>query len=260
MVIDGFTMGMQVLNFLILVWLMRRFLYKPVLRAIDEREKRIASRLAGAEAGKAEALKESESFRQKNEAFEQARTALLNKARADADAERLRLFGQAREAAEAFSLKHRETMESDMRNLHDAIRLRIQKDVLAIARKVLKDLAGESLEAHLTEAFIRRLHDLDGPSKALVADALNQGPGSVLVQSAFDLSQDQRRLIQEAMDEAFPAAGMARFRTDPALIGGIELTVHGRKMAWSISDYLGSLEQGVEELLNGKDREETGSR
>ena len=43
MLIDGFTVGAQVLNFLILVWLMKRFLYQPILDAIDAREQRIAA-------------------------------------------------------------------------------------------------------------------------------------------------------------------------------------------------------------------------
>ena len=43
MLIDWFTVGAQALNFLILVWLMKRFLYKPILHAIDAREKRIAT-------------------------------------------------------------------------------------------------------------------------------------------------------------------------------------------------------------------------
>ena len=48
MLIDWFTVGAQVLNFLILVWLLKRFLYKPILNAIDAREKRIAAELADA--------------------------------------------------------------------------------------------------------------------------------------------------------------------------------------------------------------------
>ena len=55
MLIDWFTVGAQALNFLILVWLLKRFLYKPILHAIDEREKRIAKELADADAKKAEA-------------------------------------------------------------------------------------------------------------------------------------------------------------------------------------------------------------
>ena len=55
MLIDWFTVGAQALNFLILVWLMKRFLYKPILHAIDEREKRVATELANADKKKAEA-------------------------------------------------------------------------------------------------------------------------------------------------------------------------------------------------------------
>ena len=50
MLIDWFTVGAQALNFLILVWLMKHFLYKPILNAIDAREKLIATELADAAA------------------------------------------------------------------------------------------------------------------------------------------------------------------------------------------------------------------
>ena len=77
MLIDWFTVGAQALNFLILVWLMKRFLYKPILHAIEEREKRIAAELANADKKKAEAQKESDEFKRKNEEFDRQRAALL---------------------------------------------------------------------------------------------------------------------------------------------------------------------------------------
>ena len=80
MPIDWFTVVAQAINFLILVWLLKRFLYKPILHAIDEREKGIAAQLAEAEAKKAEAQKERDDFQHKNEAFDQERAALLKKA------------------------------------------------------------------------------------------------------------------------------------------------------------------------------------
>jgi F-type H+-transporting ATPase subunit b len=72
MLIDWFTVGAQTLNFLILVWLMKRFLYKPIRHAIDEREKRIAAELANADKKKAEAQKQSDAFRHKTEAVRSA--------------------------------------------------------------------------------------------------------------------------------------------------------------------------------------------
>src|SRR5689334_11847594 len=108
MLIDWFTVGAQALNFIILVWLMRRFLYKPVLKAIDAREKKIAAELADAAAKEAEAQKQRDEFQQKNEELDQQRAALLKKATEEAGAERHRLFDEARKAADALSDKRHE--------------------------------------------------------------------------------------------------------------------------------------------------------
>ncbi len=78
MLIDWFTIVAQALNFLILVWLMKRYLYKPILHAIDEREKRIAAELADAAKKKIEAQKESDDYKQKNKEFDEQRAGLLN--------------------------------------------------------------------------------------------------------------------------------------------------------------------------------------
>ncbi len=76
MLIDWFTVGAQGLNFVILVWLMKRFLYGPILHAIDAREKRIADELADADAQKAEASRERGEFQRKNEELDQQRNLL----------------------------------------------------------------------------------------------------------------------------------------------------------------------------------------
>ncbi len=70
------------------------------------------------------------------------------------------------------------------------------------------------------------------------------------MRSAFDLPDEQRATIQNALNETFSAEIRIRFETAPDLISGIELSTNGQKVAWSISDYLASLETGVSELLN----------
>ncbi len=81
MLIDGFTVAAQVLNFLILVWLMRRFLYQPVLDAIAAREQKIAAELADAATTRAEAKQQQDEFQQKSQAFDEERAGLLQHAR-----------------------------------------------------------------------------------------------------------------------------------------------------------------------------------
>ena len=252
MPIDWFTVGAQALNFLILVWLMKRFLYQPILHAIDAREKRIAAALADADARKAEAHQERDEFQQKNEEFDQQRAMLLSKATEEAQAQRERLLDEARQAATALSSKRQEAMRNEERTLHQAIRRRTQQEVFAIARKALTDLAATSLEERLGEVFTRRLREMDGQVKAGLAEALQTAAAPALVRSALDLPAEQRATIQDAINETFSADIHVRFETAPDLIGGIELTTNGQKVAWSIADYLASLEKGVDDLLTEK--------
>ena len=256
MLIDWFTVGAQTLNFLILVWLMKRFLYKPILHAIDAREKRIAAELANADKKKAEAQKESDAFRHKNETLDQQRVALLSKATQEAQAEGQRLLDEARKAADALSAKRIEMLKNDSRNLNQAISRRTQQEVFSIARKALTDLATASLEERLGDVFTRRLREMDGPAKAGLAGALKTASDPACVRSAFDLPAVQRAAIQNALNETFSAEIDVRFETTPDLISGIELSTNGQKVAWSIADYLASLEKGIDELLKEKNKAE----
>lgn len=254
MLIDWFTVLAQVINFLILVWLLKRFLYKPILNAIDAREKKIAKELADADAKKAEALKEREKFQHKNEEFEKQRAAMLDKATDDAGNERRRLLDEARQAADALGAKRQESLRRDANNLNQAISRRAGQEVFAIARKALTDLATTGLEERLADVFTRRLREMDEQTKQAFGESLKDSSSPALLRSAFDLPAAQRTAIQQALNETFSAEIQLRFETAPELISGIELSTNGQKLAWSIADYLVSLEKGVDELLKEQDK------
>jgi F-type H+-transporting ATPase subunit b len=250
MLIDWFTIGAQALNFLILVWLMKRFLYKPILNAIDAREKRIATELAEADTKKAEAQKERDEFQHKNEAFDQQRAGLMSKATEEANAQGKRLLEEARKDADTFRVKRQEALRNEHRNLNQEIIRWTQKEVFAIARKTLTDLATTSLEERMSEMFIRRLRALTGEAKDQLAAALKTSTQPAHVRSAFDLTSDQHAAIQKALNETFSADIHIQFETIPELVSGIELSANGQKVAWSIADYLTTLEQRAGELLH----------
>jgi len=252
MLIDWFTVGAQALNFLILAWLMKRFLYKPILDAIDTREQKIAAELAAADARKADAQKEHDAFTEKNTQFDQQRAGLLTKATDDANAEGQRIVGEARKAAEALTAKAREASQADARSLTVALTRRTQDAVFAIARKTLADLATTSLEERMGDAFTRRLRDMDGDAKSCLAGAIHTASGPVLIQSAFDVPAAQRATIQNAVNETFAADVHLTFETAPDVVSGIELTANGQKVAWSIAGYLTAMEKGVSDVLEAK--------
>jgi F-type H+-transporting ATPase subunit b len=249
MLINWFTVFAQAINFLILVWLLKRFLYKPILQAIDERERAIAAQLADAEAKKAVAQKERDDFQHKNETFDKERASLLKKAKDEADVERQRLLGEARKDADALRAKRQEALRTEQRNLGQEITRWARKEVFAVTRRTLADLAGASLEERVCDVFVQRVRALAGEAKEQMVNAFKTSNHTVSVHSAFDMPPAQQSSIDGAVKKVFGPDAHVQFETAPELVSGIELTTNGHKIAWSIADYLATLERSAGELL-----------
>jgi F-type H+-transporting ATPase subunit b len=249
MLIDWFTVIAQVVNFLILVWLMKRFLYTPILNAIDAREKRIATEIADADAKKSEAQKERDEFKRKNEELDQQRESLLNEAMLEIKTERQQLLEGARKEAEDFRARQQDSLINDCNNLKEDIVRRTREEVFAIARKTLGDLATESLEERMVDAFIRRCRALSDGEKDELQSAFKAATGPVIVRSAFPLPVEQRNAIERATSELFSCKCLFHYEVLPDLVSGIELSVDGHEVAWNISEYFHALEKNVCELL-----------
>lgn len=245
MLIDWFTVAAQTINFLILVWLLKRFLYKPILDVIDARERRIAAELADADAKRAEANRERDEFEQKNQSFEKQRKALLSSATDEAATERQRLLNEARKEADALAAKRRDELQAEQLSLSEEIIKRTQQEVFARTRKTLHDLADVTLEEQMINVFVTHLHTLNGELQKELAAALQTTKHSPLVRSAFILPPEQQLKIQTEFNATMSADIQIQFEVVPELVSGIELSVNGKKMAWSVDDYLTELEVGA---------------
>lgn len=258
MQINWFTVIAQIINFIVLVWLLKRFLYKPILKAIDEREKKIAAQINDAEAKEASAKKEQAEFNKKNESFDKEKKELMDIAVAETNAEREKLLESVRNEAGELRSKLEKSVAEMQENLNHDIAQKAQTEVFAIARKTLTDLASLSLEEQSVKLFIKRLKDLKKEEKATFLEAfktdLNQpdGQDAILIQSAFDLPEKQQTAIKKAVNEILGTPPSFRFKTAPEIISGIELSSNGYKLSWSIAAYLNSLQKSISEKLNDK--------
>ncbi len=254
MLIDWFTVGAQTLNFLILVALLKRFLYQPILRTIDARETGIAATLAQAAAKMAEAQQERDAFQHKNEELDQRRAALLSAATEEVKNTRQRLLEEARRAAASLGDKLQDTLIQDAHHLAQSIRHSARDEVFAIARKALNDLATTSLEERMTEVFTHRLREMDVTTQASLGAALKATAEPALLRSAFALSVGQQTNIQTALNEIFAIEVRLRFDTAPDLVSGIELSAQGQKIVWSIAGYLSALGESVDKIIEQRAR------
>ncbi len=250
MLIDWFTVAAQIVNFVILVWLLKRFLYQPILRAIEAREKKVKTQIQEAETKEAEAERERDEFRRKNEEFEAERESMLNEAEMEAREKRRALLEKAREEARELRERLEKAIREEKEDLYREVVERTQREVFNLTRKVLQDLASQSLEEHMSRNFLQRLQSLEGDKRRQLTAALHGTSEGVTVKSAFELPQAQREAIENTLAEVASEAVDCRFVTDSEKIGGIELTAGGYKMAWSVDDYLVTLEKKVGELLS----------
>jgi len=251
MLIDWFTVSAQAVNFLVLVWLLKRFLYKPIMDAIAAREKMIADQLADASAKKVEAQKEQDHFKQKSNAFDKQKAELMSNAKKEADASRDRLLKEAQTEADALRSKRKEALKNEEHDLNQEIIQRTKQEIFAVAAKALHDLADVSLEERMCAVFIKHLQSLADEEKHMLASAFQAYSPSTLITSAFALSPAQQEAIKAAVREiAGTDKDKLQFKIVPELVSGIELSVSGHKLAWSIVDYLGALEKSVDQAMS----------
>jgi F-type H+-transporting ATPase subunit b len=245
--IDWFTVGAQAVNFLVLLWLMQRFLYKPILAAIAAREKRIADELSAAGQQKTEADRIRRDLSAKSQAFDGERATLLAQAVASAAVEHARLIAESRSEADALQLKHQAQWQKERAAQSDRVSELVTTEVFAIARRALSDLAGIDLEECMVARLVTRLHDLSSSAKPLWLAALQGDQAGAIVRSRFELKAPLRVLIQTAVNAGGPTVPL-RFETASNSVGGIEIIGGGQRLAWTIADYLESLQAQVEAL------------
>lgn len=262
MKIDWFTVIAQAINFLILVWLLKRFLYKPILKAIDEREKKIAAQIKDADDKKAGAVKEQADFKKRNDDFDAQKKALMDKAVADSNAQRDKLLEDAKNQANTLRSNLEKAIKEKQESDALASAAKTQEQVFTITKKALKEMASSSLEEQSVNTFIKRLHELNDDEKQKFITAFKSNTNTILVRSAFDLPAPQQSAMTDAVNETLGTKTTLQFTTTPDLISGIELTTNGYKLAWSFTEFLQSLQnnmaaatkekQNAKPAMNGK--------
>ncbi|WP_375584219.1 F0F1 ATP synthase subunit B [Cyclobacterium xiamenense] len=245
MEVNWFTVVAQIINFFILVWLLKRFLYRPILNAIDEREGKIAAQLKDAEMKKTEAKKEQEDFQQKNVTFDLEKRERTDKMILETKEERQKLLDQARKDAKALAKQLEKSAREKQLDQQLELNKKIREEVFAVSRKALSDLASVSFEEQLIQVFIKRLKALKEKELKQLKAAFKDTSDAMFVRSAVALPKKQQYELKKAIDTILDADTALIFEESPALIGGIELSTKEYKLAWSISEYLSAFENEV---------------
>ena len=137
----------------------------------------------------------------------------------------------------------------------DELRSQAARRVFGIARRVLRELAGEDLERHMSKSFVSQLSGLDQSQWDQLRYPNVPMDAVTIICSRFpmpaEVEQELRRLIREQCGPE----GAIRFETDPDMICGVELRRSGRAIAWSVARYIEELEDSLAKVFRDELKE-----
>jgi F-type H+-transporting ATPase subunit b len=250
MLIDWFTVVAQIINFLVLLALLKWLLFDRIVRAMDEREEKIASRLEEAGRKQDEAEEQVKKLEGERRRLDARREGMLRDARDEAEERRRELVRKAREEVDQLRHDWQRDLEQQQQRIIGDLSQRAGDALQRAVRQALTDLADADVQRGMIRVFLGRLEGLDGKKRETFGKAIQDSQGEVVVASAEELPEDARREIAEAIQHQFNGNVHAVFETSSELISGLEIRSHGQALGWSLRRYLDGFDETLGETLH----------
>jgi F-type H+-transporting ATPase subunit b len=231
------TFVLEIINFMVLVWILKRFFYRPVQAVIARRRSAIEKELTDAKAIRDEATSIEQQYKNRLSDWEKEREAARQELHGQIEAERVRL----KDALTAELKQEREKAKVlDQRLLDEA---RKEADAAALAqagqfiRRLLQDMAGPETEARITGLVEKELASLPKESREALVAAWADNHEDIVVQSAFAIAKDRQKALGSAFRQLLgPSDAPWKFTVNPELIAGLHISIGAWTLAANLRD------------------------
>ena len=219
------TFILEMINFLILVWILKHFFYKPVLDVIDKRKQRIDNTLIAVKEQQAKAVDLQTQYENRLTHWEQEKKRALEAFHQEIETERLRLMKELHRKIEEERSKAKVIDEHRLLQKQRSNEERALQQGAHFSGLLLKRAASPELEKRLFELLLDDLSNL--PEKHLKAlRFLNRTkPVSVTISSAYNLEESQRKKIQQLLNTLINHEIVYHYKLDPELITGFKIAI-----------------------------------
>jgi len=247
--IDWITIAAQIVNFLVLVWLLQRFLYRPITEAMRRRETKIEDRLSEARSAREEAEAEAEQLRRKQAELERERESVIDEARAEAADLRETLEQEIRAEMEDKRATWKRHLQEEREEFGRVLQRRAGREVLEIAGGVLAEFADADLTERIARTFASRLDSLDDKARTRLAEAAEHAE-EVTVETAGPLDATTRGMVTRALHEALATSIPVTYEQDEDVTLGVRVTIGEQSLDWSSDHHLKRLEAALDEIVD----------
>lgn len=249
MELDWLTVAAQIVNFLVLVWLLQHFLYAPITKAMARREERIKEGLAEARNSRTEAEAEAVRLREMQEDLERRKEAMMDEARQEVSELHEKLVDELRENLDEERIAWHNKLDEERAEFSDNFRKIASRQVIGTIRTILSDFADAELAAQVADEFVVRLDALTENELQKLKDAAARTKGDAIVESGIELPPAARSRITRAVHEKLNGDKELEYRMSEELVLGIRLILGEQTVEWSARRHLETLENVIEEAL-----------
>lgn len=243
MSIDWYTVGAQLLNFLILVGLLKHFLYRPILDGIDAREQEIATRMSEAATVKAEAHAKYSEYQQQIAQSQQQHSDTLASSRAAAELERDKILNEGRQRIDADHQAAQHQRRRHAQRFIDELNDQAGKVLLSVTKKAVKDLSDQELEERLVMHALTTLKQ-----NALHQDNTHEGSTHAQVCTREALTEKSQMRLQKSVMEYWPELELS-FANNTEQSPGALVQLGSLQVDWTIDTYVSDLAAALSQKL-----------
>lgn len=217
--IDWWTLGFQTVNVLVLVWLLSRFLFKPVAKIMADRQQATAAMMGEAAAARDMAERDRKQAAEEVASMDALRLQRLSEVSAQTEQLRTSLLAAARDEADALRASTTEQTDLMRKNAARADAARASAFALDIASRLLSRLPSQAL----VEGFIAPLEDAVRTLPPENRLHLGEPSAPLHLIAPRALSGDELEQCRTALTRAAGHEVKLQTEVDPSLIAGLEL-------------------------------------
>jgi F-type H+-transporting ATPase subunit b len=232
------TFVLEIVNFLVLVWILTHFLYRPVLAVIARRRDAIDRQIADAAAAKAEAETLQERYQGRIDAWNDERRKAIEALNRELDQTRAARLADLEKVLDA---EREKAQAADSAREADARRRAEHEALVQAARfaaRLLERIAGRETETKLADLALDELAALPAERAQEIRAGAPDSPGPAIVSSAFELPPAQREALASALETLLSGRPRFEFKIDPSLVAGLRVTIGPWVLGLNLRDEL----------------------
>lgn len=249
MQISWFEIIAQIINFFIILFILQKLLYKPVMNAMEKRQERIQKSQIEADEKMKEANELIYRYERKIEDIQKEKREILDEARSEATKKKESLLQEYQTEAENKRNAYLKEIEDEKENFIDRLRKNIGESAVRIASHILNEISSKELENEVFDTFILSLRNLkqDIPDEKVLS---SEEHAEVL--SSRALSAAEKKTVEDSLRDQIKNLKAVGYQTDPDLILGHELSLETYTVHASIRNYLDEIERDIIRGLDTK--------